>query len=156
MRSTNCSKSAAPTGTLFVTTGGPITLGGNLFKEKNYAELAATRLMKLGVPEKSIIVAPAPHSSRNRTYAAALAARDVLKERGLLDRPANLLSLGAHSRRSFLLFRLAFDSEESLGVVSLDSTEYDLTRWWKSSLAFKHIMNEFISWLYIQMTRWRY
>lgn len=146
----------APTGTLFVTTGGPIMLGGDLFGERNYAELAATRLMKLGIPEGAIIVAPAPESRRNRTYAAALGARDELKKRGLLTKPANLFSLGAHSRRSYLLFRLAFDSKASLGIVSLESSQYDLKNWWKSSLAFKHQVNELISWIYIQLMRWRY
>lgn len=146
----------APTGTLFVTTGGPITLGGDLFKEKNYAELAASRLKKLGVPPDSIIVAPAPASKRNRTYAAAMGARAALEQRGLLNKPANLLTLGAHSRRSYLLYRLALDSGSTLGVVSLESPSMDLRWWWKSSMAFKHSMNEFISWFYIQMTRWRY
>ena len=147
---------AAAPDVLFVATGGPITLGACLFKEKDYAEITANRLMALGVPAESIITASAPYVAKDRTYASACAAREVLAARGLANRPINLYSLGAHSRRSFLLYRRAFGSDATLGVVSLESETFDLRSWWKSSQAFKHQVNELISWLYVQCTRWRY
>ncbi len=147
---------AAGPGVRFVTTGGPVTLGGDLLREKSYAQIATARLIQLGIPAPSIITAPAPGSAANRTYTAARAARDVLARQGLLDRPANLYSLGAHSRRSFLLYRMAFGPDAPLGVVALKSSQYDLDHWWKSSLAFKHVLVEFVSWIYVQVTRWFY
>ena len=82
--------------------------------------------------------------------------RRALEERGLFGRPANLYSLGAHGRRSCLLYRFAFGPEAPLGVISLESEEYDLRHWWKSSEAFKHVMTELMSWFYVQCTRWKY
>jgi len=140
----------------FVTTGGPIKLGGSLLKEKTYAEVTTARLQQLGVSSEVILTASAPDVVADRTYASALAARRALEERGLLGRPANLYTLGAHSRRSFLLYRLAFDSEGSLGVVSLENEELDLRHWCSSSLAFRQVVGETIAWLYVQCTRWKY
>lgn len=141
-------------GIQMVTTGGPILFGGSLFDEKSYAEITAVRLQKLGVAPEAILTAPAPATAKDRTYASALAVRDRLEEQGLLGRPANLYTLGAHSRRSFFLYRRAFGSSAQLGVVSLDCSEYDLHRWWRSSLAFRQLLSEAIAWFYVQCTRW--
>ena len=147
---------AVKPGALFVATGGPIKFGAGLLEEKTYAEATAARLRKMGVPAEAIITASAPDVAIDRTYAAALAARHALEERNLLGRPANLYTLGAHSRRSFLLYRLAFDSEGSLGVVALENEELDLRHWCSSSRAFRQVVGETIAWLYVQCTRWRY
>jgi len=141
---------------LWVTTGGPIKFGGSLFDEKTYAEVTAMRLQKLGIPSDAILTASAPDTATDRTYTAALAARRALEENDLLGRPANLYTLGAHSRRSFLLYRLAFDSEGSLGVVLLENEELDQRHWCRSSLAFRQVVGEAIAWLYVQCTRWKY
>jgi len=146
----------AEPGALFVTTGGPIKFGASLLDEKTYAEATTARLRKLGVSSEVILTASAPDVAIDRTYAAALAVRRALEEQGLFGRPANLYTLGAHSRRSFLLYRLAFDSGSPLGVIAIESQKYDFHHWWTSSLAFKHVVNELISWLYIQCTRWKY
>ena len=143
-------------GTRFVTTGGPVKYGQSLLKEKTYAAVTAVRLRQFGAPEASVLAAPADDVACDRTYASARAVRKILEEKGLFGRPANLYSTGAHSRRSFFLYRRAFGQEVPLGVVSVDSEEYDLRHWWRSSLAFKHVINEWISWLYTQCTFWKY
>ena len=143
-------------GTQIVTTGGPILFGGSLFDEKSYAEVTAARLQKLGVAPEAVLIASAPATVKDRTYVSALAVRDRLEEKGLLGHPANLYTLGAHSRRSFFLYRRALGPEVPLGVVSLDSAEYDLSRWWRSSLAFRQVVSEAVAWVYVQCTRWKY
>jgi hypothetical protein len=143
-------------GALLVTTGGPIKLAGILVEEKTYAEVTTARLSKLGIPPERMLTVSAPDTVTDRTYVSALAVRRALEEQGLLGRPANLYSLGPHSRRSFLLYRLALGPEVPLGVVAIESQEFDLRHWWKSSLAFKHVMSELMSWTYVQCTRWKY
>ena len=142
--------------TRFVTTGGPVAFGHSLLKEKTYAEVTAARLRLLGASPQSILEVPAEDVACDRTYASALAVRRALEEQGLLGRPANLYTLGAHSRRSFFLYRRALGRDVPLGVVSLDSEEYDLRHWFRNSLAFRHVMSEWIAWLYIQCTFWKY
>lgn len=143
-------------GTRFVTTGGPVTFGHSLLKEKTYAEVTAARLRLLGASPESVLEVPADDVACDRTYASALAVQCALEEQGLLGCTANLYSMGAHSRRSFFLYRRVLGKDAPLGVVSLDSAEFDLRHWWRSSLSFKHVMGEWISWFYTQCTFWKY
>lgn len=148
-------KQAEP-GVLLVTTGGPVTYGHSLLKEKTYADVTAARLRLLGASDEAILAVPTEEVSRDRTYASAVEVRRALQARGLFGQPANLYSLGAHSRRSYFLYRHALGPNLPLGVVSMDDTEYDLRRWWRSSHAFKHVMSESLSWIYTQCTFWKY
>ncbi len=142
--------------TLLVTTGGPIKFGGSLLNEKTYADITAKRLRLLGVPSQSILVASASDVSMDRTYASAVAVRCALEKEGRFGSSANLYSLGAHGRRSLFLYRLVFGPNSPLGIVSLESEEFDLSHWWRSSHAFKHVLNELTSWIYTQCTWWKY
>jgi len=145
-----------PAGVLVVTTGGPVTFGGSLLKEKTYADVTAVRLRLLGMADEKIICAPAPDVQCDRTYASALAARDALAQRELLGKSCNVYSAGAHSRRSLYLYKLAFGADYPLGAISLESQEYDLRHWWRSSLAFKQVLGEFISWIYTLFSSCKY
>jgi len=143
-------------GQIVVTTGGPIAFGGSLLKEKSYAEVTAARLRLLGIADEKILCAPAPDVQCDRTYASALAARDAIEQRGLSGKPCNIYSVGAHSRRSFYLYKLAFGADYPLGIVSLECQESDLHHWWRSSLAFKQVIDEFIAWIYTLFSSCKY
>lgn len=145
-----------PENTLYVTTGGPIKFGADFFEQRTYAELTADRLRKLGVPDEFILEAPAPDTSLDRTYVSALAVRRALESRKLFGRPANIYTLGPHSRRSFFLYRRAFGTDTPLGTVALESREFDLRRWWRTSLAFKNMLSELFSLAYTYCTFWKY
>ena len=146
----------ADSDTRFVTSGGPVSYGALLLKEKNYAELTASRLVQLGIPRERILAAPAPETLRDRTYVSALAVRDAMTEAGWIGTPANLVSVGVHSRRSGLMYRLAFEKDVPLGTIALESRRCDQKHWWRSSEAFKAVVTECISWMYVQCTRWKY
>ncbi len=143
-------------GQVIVTTGGPVTFGDRLLKEKTYAEVTASRLRLAGFDPETIICAPAPDVKYDRTYASAVAAREALLKHGILGKPCNIYSMGAHSRRSHFLYTLAFGADYPLGVVSLESKETDLRHWWRSSLAFKHVTGEFIAWIYTLFSSCKY
>jgi hypothetical protein len=110
----------------------------------------------MGIKPENILCASAPEVSCDRTWASALAVRRLLDKKGLHGTPCNLYALGGHTRRSLYLYRRAFGENWPVGAVSLESSEYDLERWWSSSLAFKHIINEWISWIYTRCTFWKY
>jgi hypothetical protein len=145
-----------PAGSIVVTTGGPVTFGGSLLKEKTYAEVTAARLRLFGLSAEKILCAPAPDTLCDRTYTSALAAREALIRHGLFGKPCNIYSVGAHSRRSLYLYKLAFGENYPIGVVALESQEYDLRHWWRSSLAFKQVLGEFVSWIYTLFSSCKY
>lgn len=126
--------------------GGPIVFGRDLLPFDDYAQISAARLEALGFPGDRILTAPAPFVHRDRTYASALAARRKLEDEGLFGVAVNLYSVGAHARRSRLLFRKVFGSDYPLGVISLSPEEYDLDNWYRHSLGVKHVVMEFLAW----------
>lgn len=137
-----------PGSPLLVATGGPVFFGLALMEEETYAGVTASRLLQLDVAPETILCAPAPDTAFDRTYAAAVAARLALEKRDLCGTPCTIYTVGAHSRRSLYLYRKAFGPDWPVGIVSLDSQQFDLRRWWRSSHAFKHVTGELISWIY--------
>ena len=131
-----------------VATGGPVFFCGDLLGNKTYAELTAERLLLLGVAPEQILCAPAPDVTYDRTYASAVATRDALAARGLLGEPCNIYSVGSHSRRTLFLYKEAFGADYPFGIVALPSQDCDERHWWRSSLAFKKVFGEFVSWVY--------
>lgn len=141
---------AVQPGQLVVTTGGPVTFGQNILNYDNYAEMATARLIVMGIPAETIITIPAPDTRRDRTYVSAQAARRKLEELGLFGKSANLYTIGAHARRSCLLFRHVFGKDYPLGVIAVEPPCYNLKHWYRHSAGFKHVTLELISWLYAQ------
>ncbi|HPR83139.1 MAG TPA: ElyC/SanA/YdcF family protein [Pontiellaceae bacterium] len=137
-------------GQIVVTTGGPVTFGQKILQYDNYAELGTARLVEYGIPASSIITIPAPDTQRDRTYVSAVAARAKLEELGLFGKSANLYTVGAHARRSYLLFRHVFGRNYPLGVIAVEPPSYNLSHWYRHSAGFKHVVTEFISWIYAQ------
>lgn len=141
---------------LLVVTGGPIEQGHYLIKYKSYAEIGAATLKKLGFDEKLVLAVPAPSVERDRTYASAKALKKWLISSGLQIRCINLYSLGAHSRRSWLLFEKALGYNVTVGVVSIDDLSYDPRYWWKCSDGVRDVIDETIAYLYARFFFYSY
>lgn len=137
-------------GQIVVVTGGPVVFAQKILQYDNYAELGAARLIEYGIPAESIVAIPAPDTQRDRTYVSAQAARARLQELGLFGESANLYTIGAHARRSYLMFRVVFGKDYPLGVISVEPPDYNLKHWYRHSAGFKHVMMELISWIYAQ------
>lgn len=133
---------------MIVTSGGPITFGQKILHYENYAELATARLIQMGIAPERIITAPAPETDRDRTFVSALAVRKKLEELGQFGKSVELYSVGAHARRSHLLFRRAFGADYPLGVVAITPPNYNLDHWYLYSKGVRHVTGEFIAWVY--------
>jgi hypothetical protein len=138
-------------GQIVVTTGGPVVFAQKILQYDNYAELGAARLIAYGIPAEQIITIPAPETVRDRTYVSAQAARARLEELGLFGKTATLYTVGAHSRRSYQMFRAVFGSNYPLGVVAVEPAHYNLKNWYRRSEGFKHVTMELISLIYAQL-----
>lgn len=130
-------------------TGGPIEHGGALSGYKNYAELGAAILVKIGVSISVIEAVPAPSVRRDRTYASALALRSRLHQQGTNITGINLMSVGVHSRRSQLLFQKAFDGEVRVGIIAIEDRNSYGKHWWKFSNGVRSVANELFAYIYV-------
>ncbi len=135
---------------LFVT-GGPIEKNSPLAGYKTFAEYGASVLAHLGCDPKVIHAISTPKVVKDRTYSEAVGLKGWLKANGVAATTVNLYSMGAHSRRSRLLFQKAFGSEAQIGIVASAEQEFDPKHWWQSSVGFRSVTSEAIAYLYARL-----
>ena len=136
---------------LLVVTGGPLEKGAAFSQYKNFAELGAATLLKLGMTTNEVQAAPAPLVRRDRTYAAAVALNDWLHARGLTVTKVNLITVGPHARRSRLMFQKALGNQVQVGVVALTPDDYDTEHWWRSSAGVRGVIGEGLAYGYARV-----
>ena len=60
----------------------------------------------------------------------------------------DVFTLGAHARRSRLLFEKALGDEVAMGVIAAPDQTYDQDHWWRSSNGVRTVLSELIAYLY--------
>ena len=105
-----------------------------------------SRLRRMGVEELHVV--PALAVKKDRTYSTAVALRKAMRESGVNFTKINLISVGPHSRRSRLLYQMAFGPETRVGTIAIEDREFDPARWWTSSVGFRTVIDEVIAYAY--------
>jgi hypothetical protein len=131
-----------------LTTGGRLPEAGNLSRYRTGAEFAAAKLEELGLQSSYVVSVPSPYAARDRTYSSALALKRWLENANVSVRSVNVYSLGAHARRSRLLFRRALGAKVNVGVIACEDIYYDPNRWWGSSEGMRTVFCETLAYLY--------
>ena len=132
-------------------TGVPIEEGSPLSKYGTDADLMTDILKRLGANPQTLHAVPAPDVKKDRTYSMALALRTYLQKQGMPASRVNLVSMGAHARRSRLLYEKAFGEGSQIGIIALQDRSFDPTRWWKSSAGFRIVTDEMIAYVYARI-----
>lgn len=130
-----------------IPTGGP---DGERWSRKRwtYAEIAEDGLIAAGVPRAKIIAAPCREVETQRTHESAVAVRQVLTARGLQPTAVNVFTLGAHARRSHLVFARVFEPEVKIGIISWLPPGALAEPWWHSTTRARSLLTETIGYLY--------
>lgn len=143
---------------LLVTSGGPLPEGFRISGYASYADFSAAILVKLGFPPDHLVSVPAAATFRHRTYHGAVAVREFLDrnrdstgtgreiESGIAG--MNVVTLGTHGRRTWIVFRKVMEPAASVGIISVPSDDYDPSGWWRSSEGVKTVMTEGLGWFY--------
>ena len=132
---------------IFVT-GIPLDEGGLLSEYKTFADASAAILIRLGADPQTVHAVPSMAVTQDRTYATALALRDHLREHGISTATINIVTLGAHSRRTRLLYAKAFGPSTRVGIIAVPHGDFDSARWWRSSQGFRIVTGEVIAYIY--------
>lgn len=138
-----------------ITTGIPLERGSYLADYKNFAELAAATLRKLGLSPEKVIAVAAPAKIKDRTYAGAVALQQWLLKTNTKLKSINLYSYDVHTRRSWLLFKKALAPEIKVGAIAAKTLDYNPKHWWKSSAGVRSVSDEFIAYLYARFVSWK-
>ena len=129
-------------------TGGALDKGSYLIKYESYAQLGAATLLQMGLANEVVQAVPPPNAQRDRTYASALALQKWLQAHGLQSARLDVVSCGAHARRTRLLFQKAMGPGVKVGIIAVAPQDYDPERWWASSAGFRGVTAEMIAYLY--------
>ena len=113
--------------------------------------MAAATLTAQGVPAEKIITASAPSVKKDRTYTAALEVKKQLAEEGLFPASIDVVSLGPHSRRTWIMYQMLFSPDTQVGIYSIKPRDYNPEQWWSSSAGVRTIINETIAYLYARL-----
>jgi hypothetical protein len=132
---------------MVICAGGPIEKGLNTTVYGTFANLGAARLKTMGYSDTNLFVVASPLVEKDRTYHSALAVKDYLL-RNTAYRSIDIVSSSVHSRRSWMLYRLACRPAIKVGVYAIDDPEFDLKRWYKKSAGVRSVLSEVIGYLY--------
>jgi hypothetical protein len=108
----------------------------------SYAEMARDVLVDAGISQDKIIMAPPRNTEGQRTFESATAVWRILQARGLLPTTINLFTLGAHARRSRLIFAKVFQPGTRVGIISWKPSNYRAGPWWRSSDRAEDVIKE--------------
>jgi hypothetical protein len=133
---------------LLVTTGVPLESGSHFSEHGTYAEVAAATIRAMGFDEENLVAVSTPAVKRNRTYESALQLKKWLQVNGHKVTALNVYTLGAHARRTRLLFNYVFAPEVDIGVIAVTSREYEPNRWWNYSSGLHDMLKETIGYIY--------
>jgi hypothetical protein len=129
-------------------TGIPLDRGTYLSKYETFAQLGAATLQQMGFSNDVVQAVPAPAVRQDRTYASAVAFQKWLQVHDLHPTRLDVVSCGAHARRTRLLYEKAMGPGVKVGIIAVAPDEYEAVHWWKSSAGFRSVTDEFIAYLY--------
>ncbi len=134
-----------------VTTGGPLDNGSYLIQFKTYAHIAKYSLDSLGIVDSMTVAVPSETVRKDRTYQSAVTFQRWLSNSELDVRKVDVVSLGAHTYRTSLVYQKVLGTGIKVGRRSIENEDYDPKYWWKSSEGVKTVITEIISVIYTHL-----
>ncbi|MBM3834804.1 MAG: YdcF family protein [Verrucomicrobia bacterium] len=133
---------------MLVLTGAAILKGQPFAEFKTFPELTRAILVKQGWDETKVVAVPCGDALRDRTYASALALKQWLADSQRNVNQINIYSMGAHARRTRLLYEKAFDGKMNIGIIAGRERRFDGRSWWKTSEGVRTVLDEAIAYFY--------
>ena len=115
-----------------------------------HGEYLTNVLVQLDIPQERISLVTCDVVRKDRTYHSALAVKAWIQQQKLPADAFDVVTRGAHARRSRLLFEKAFGPDMDIGVIALDEHEYDPVHWWRSSEGVREVLFEGVAYLYVK------
>jgi uncharacterized SAM-binding protein YcdF (DUF218 family) len=134
------------------TTGGPVVgRGGYINDYQTSASTGADLLKKTGIPAELIQMVPSHIIGRDRTYSSAIALKDWFRAHDVQVQSLNIITEGAHARRTRLLFEKALGPDVKVGVIAVPNPDFDARRWWLYSEGAEDVVEEAIGYIYAKL-----
>jgi len=131
-----------------IATGPTLPDAGHLSRYPTAAECAAAKLAELGLQPGLIVAVPSGPATWDRTYSTGIAVKHWLEINDNSVRALDVFSLGAHARRSRLLFQRALGKKVKVGIIACPDSYYDSKRWWGTSQGVRTVTSEGLAYVY--------
>jgi DUF218 domain len=130
-----------------VTTGG---FTGRYWSQQRsrYSEIAGRELARMGIATDRIIRAPDVDADRQRTFTSAVNVWRQLRAAGIQPAALNVFTMGAHARRSRLVFAKVFGPQTEVGVIAWTPSDYGAGPWWRSSYRAGELLKETVGYAF--------
>jgi uncharacterized SAM-binding protein YcdF (DUF218 family) len=133
-------------------TGGPVVGNGGYVNDyQTSASVGAGLLKKQGLPAEVVQIVPSHVLDRDRTYGSAVALGWWLRNHNLNIAGLNVVTEGAHARRTRLMFQKALGKGVAVGIIAVPNPDYDRRRWWLYSDGVKEVSSEALAYVYSRL-----
>jgi hypothetical protein len=130
----------------------PILDKADKYESGRYSgDYMANLLLQYGVPRDQEFTLFPVVARKDRTYHSALVVKQWLEDHGLADKSLDLATLGAHARRSRLMYEKAFGANAQIGIIAIPSREFDPAHWGRTSEGVREVIGESIAYLYARL-----
>ena len=92
------------------------------------AQYAKNRLLSMGIDSSLLIAIPGNKVKINRTLSSALAFRDWLKTANIVIKGINIISMGTHTRRTWMTYNKILNEKYVIGIISLPDNIHNYSR----------------------------
>ncbi len=134
------------------TTGGPVVGKGGYINDYNTSASVGAHLMKkAGIPPELVQMVPSRVNDRDRTYSSAVALRNWYGDHNIQMRSVNVVTEGAHARRTRLLFKEALGRDVAVGIIAVSSPDYRNEQWWRYSDGVREVIGEGLAYAYAKL-----
>lgn len=135
---------------MMIVTGVPISQWTYTSPHTNMADATAETMRRMYFRDTIHTVSIPSSVLRDRTYATAVALKMQLNEMNLAHQTFDLYSMGAHARRSHLMFSKVFKNQH-IGLVTDTDPSFDASKWYRSSRGFRTVFGELVSYFYARL-----
>lgn len=111
------------------------------------ADYSAFILKKSGFND-SIIAVTAQSFEISRTYSSALYFKKWYLNSQYKDKSVNIISLGPHTRRTWMVYKKVLGKDTDVGIILVNSEDYNKNNWWKSLTGIRSTFHEMLSYIY--------
>jgi len=112
----------------------------------SFAQLARNRLISLGLDSSLIDIIPGKRVRINRTLTSGLAFRDWLKTSDIEVKGINIVTIGTHARRTYMIYNKILDKKYDIGVISLPDYKAHYSRRYKVLKTLREIIEIVYYW----------
>lgn len=113
----------------------------------NDSEKAAAYFINNGIDKKKILITVAEYTTTNKTKSFALELKRHIQFQNKDIHRIDILTFGAHARKSYVVFKKVFEPEVKVGIISIRPHTYHPRLWWLSVEGWQWVVKDTIKYL---------